>query len=105
MDLEFASFTLVLAKLTIPAPRRGKNPADIGRRSRPRRLAQRYVEEHYFEDLSLTSVAEAFRVDRAYVEAASRKSDLERTDLAKDKSAVFTGAFAIIPVDGNRIPI
>jgi leucyl-tRNA synthetase len=41
----------------------------------------------------------------AYVEAAARKSDLERTDLAKDKSGVFTGAYAINPMDGSRVPI
>ena len=33
-----------------------------------------------------------------------RKSDLERTDLAKEKTGVFTGAFAINPVNGERIP-
>jgi len=41
----------------------------------------------------------------AYQEAASRKSDLERTDLAKDKSGVFTGAYAINPVSGAKVPI
>jgi len=41
----------------------------------------------------------------AYQEKASRKSDLERTDLAKDKSGVFTGAFAINPVNGAQVPI
>ena len=41
----------------------------------------------------------------AYQEAASRKSDLERTDLAKDKSGVFTGAYAINPVNGAKVPI
>ncbi|WEK53097.1 MAG: leucine--tRNA ligase [Candidatus Cohnella colombiensis] len=40
-----------------------------------------------------------------YIEAAARKSDLERTDLAKDKSGVFTGAYAINPVNGGKIPI
>ncbi|QGQ95679.1 leucine--tRNA ligase [Paenibacillus psychroresistens] len=40
-----------------------------------------------------------------YQEKASRKSDLERTDLAKDKSGVFTGAFAINPVNGANVPI
>jgi leucyl-tRNA synthetase len=40
-----------------------------------------------------------------YQEKASRKSDLERTDLAKDKSGVFTGAFAVNPVNGARTPI
>ena len=37
----------------------------------------------------------------AYIEQAARKSDLERTDLAKDKTGVFTGAYAINPVNGN----
>nr|WP_052475794.1 leucine--tRNA ligase [Cohnella kolymensis] len=41
----------------------------------------------------------------AYVEQAARKSDLERTDLAKDKSGVFTGAYAINPVNGSKLPI
>jgi leucyl-tRNA synthetase len=41
----------------------------------------------------------------AYIETAARKSDLERTDLAKDKTGVFTGAYAINPVNGKRIPI
>ena len=40
-----------------------------------------------------------------YVKKASRKSDLERTDLAKDKTGVFTGAYAINPVNGRQIPI
>lgn len=41
----------------------------------------------------------------AYQEAAARKSDLERTDLAKDKTGVFTGAYAINPVNGEKTPI
>lgn len=41
----------------------------------------------------------------AYQEAAARKSDLERTDLAKEKSGVFTGAYAINPVNGVKTPI
>jgi leucyl-tRNA synthetase len=41
----------------------------------------------------------------AYQEKASHKSDLERTDLAKDKSGVFTGAYAINPVNGAKVPI
>ena len=41
----------------------------------------------------------------AYVEAASRKTDLERQADAKDKSGVFTGSFAINPVDGRALPI
>lgn len=42
---------------------------------------------------------------KAYQEQASRKSDLERTDLAKDKTGVFTGAYAINPVNGAKLPI
>src|SRR5690606_12637566 len=41
----------------------------------------------------------------AYQEAASHKSDLERTDLAKEKSGVFTGAYAVNPVNGAKLPI
>jgi len=41
----------------------------------------------------------------AYREAAARKSDLERTDLAKDKTGEFTGAYAINPVNGAKVPI
>jgi leucyl-tRNA synthetase len=40
-----------------------------------------------------------------YRESVAAKSDLERTDLAKEKSGVFTGAFAINPVSNERIPI
>jgi leucyl-tRNA synthetase len=41
----------------------------------------------------------------AYQRRAAAKSDLERTDLAKDKSGVFTGSYAINPVNGARVPI
>ncbi|WP_323704531.1 leucine--tRNA ligase [Mammaliicoccus sp. Dog046] len=40
-----------------------------------------------------------------YKRAASLKSDLERTDLAKDKSGVFTGAFTTNPFTGKKMPI
>ena len=42
---------------------------------------------------------------KKYQEDSSKKSDLERTDLAKDKSGVFTGAYAINPVTGKKLPI
>lgn len=41
----------------------------------------------------------------AYIEAAAKKSDLERTDLAKDKTGVFTGSYAVNPVNGKKVPI
>ena len=41
----------------------------------------------------------------AYIKAIESKSDLERTDLNKDKTGVFTGAYAINPVNGEALPI
>ena len=41
----------------------------------------------------------------AYVKASALKSDLDRTELAKDKSGVFTGRYAINPITGKQIPI
>jgi len=41
----------------------------------------------------------------AYVAAAAGKSDLERTELAKDKTGVFTGAYAVNPVNGEKLPV
>ncbi len=41
----------------------------------------------------------------AYVKQCATKSDLERTELNKDKTGVFTGAYAINPVNGKEIPI
>jgi len=41
----------------------------------------------------------------AYLAEASQKSDLDRTDLAKSKTGVFTGAYAVNPVNGEKISI
>ena len=41
----------------------------------------------------------------AYCNQAAKKSDLERTDLAKTKTGCFTGAYAINPVNGAKTPI
>jgi leucyl-tRNA synthetase len=41
----------------------------------------------------------------AYRKEAAGKSDLERTELNKDKSGVFTGAYAINPVNGHKVPV
>ena len=41
----------------------------------------------------------------SYIRSASSKSDLERTQLQKEKTGVFTGAFAVNPVNGKKIPI
>ena len=42
---------------------------------------------------------------REYREKTARKSDLERTELSKEKSGVFTGAYALNPVNGEKVPI
>ncbi|WP_312247712.1 leucine--tRNA ligase [Streptococcus parasuis] len=59
--------------------------------------------EHDLVD-SITSLEQAEAVAE-YKRQASLKSDLARTDLAKDKTGVWTGAYAINPVNGKEIPI
>jgi leucyl-tRNA synthetase len=59
--------------------------------------------EHSLVDLIVTE--EQWPAVREYRERAARKSDLERTDVAKEKTGVFTGAYAVNPVNGERIPI
>lgn len=59
--------------------------------------------EHPLVD-ALTAPGQKAAVE-AYRKKAAAKSDLERTDLAKEKSGVFSGAFAINPVNGQRVPI
>ena len=52
----------------------------------------------------LTTAEQKDAVEK-YIEEAAKKSDLERTDLAKDKTGVFSGSYAINPVNGKLIPI
>ncbi|HPZ16347.1 MAG TPA: leucine--tRNA ligase [Sphaerochaeta sp.] len=52
----------------------------------------------------LTTAENKERVE-AYLDEVAHKSDLERTDLAKEKTGVFSGSYAINPVNGERIPI
>ena len=59
--------------------------------------------EHPFvDDITTPEQKEAVK---EYKEICQTKSDLERTDLNKDKTGVFTGAYAINPVNGKKIPI
>jgi leucyl-tRNA synthetase len=53
---------------------------------------------------TITTEEQRERVD-SYVEGAALKGDLDRTDLAKEKTGVFTGAYAVNPVNDARIPI
>ncbi|MBF0754119.1 leucine--tRNA ligase [Jeotgalicoccus nanhaiensis] len=59
--------------------------------------------EHKLID-KITSDEESEAV-KAYQEKAAHKSELERTDLAKEKTGVFTGAYAINPLSGEKLPI
>lgn len=59
--------------------------------------------EHTLVDRITT--AEQRDAVQAYIDQIKSKSDLERTDLAKDKTGVFTGAYAINPVNGAKMPI
>lgn len=52
----------------------------------------------------LTTAENKEAVD-AYVKEVSHKSDLERTDLAKTKSGVFTGSYVINPVNSEKVPV
>ena len=51
------------------------------------------------------STAEQRTTVQEYLEKSARKSDFERTELAREKTGVFTGAFAVNPANGERIPI
>ncbi|HNQ74597.1 MAG TPA: leucine--tRNA ligase [Verrucomicrobiota bacterium] len=51
------------------------------------------------------TTAEHKKAVEDYKAFAAGKSDLERTELAKEKTGVFTGAYAINPVNGEKIPI
>jgi len=53
---------------------------------------------------SVTTAAQRASVE-AYQKQARLKSDLERTDLAKEKTGVFTGAYAVNPANGAKVPI
>lgn len=52
----------------------------------------------------MTSAAQKEAVE-AYIKEIQSKSDLERTDLAKTKTGIFTGAYAINPLNGEKMPI
>ncbi len=59
--------------------------------------------EHYLVDGITPS--DHWEAVQRYRSIVGSKSDLERTELAKEKTGVFTGAYAINPVNGEKIPI
>lgn len=59
-------------------------------------------EHEYVSSLTTADQKEAVE---AYVDQCAHKSDLERTDLAKTKTGVFTGSYCINPANGEKLPI
>jgi leucyl-tRNA synthetase len=59
--------------------------------------------EHPFVE-KITTDEQRSKVNE-YIDKIKSKSDLERTDLAKEKTGVFTGAYAINPANGSKMPI
>lgn len=59
--------------------------------------------EHELVDKIVTNDQKA--VVQSYVKDAGNKSDMERTEFQKNKTGVFTGAYAINPINGEKIPI
>lgn len=59
-------------------------------------------EHPYVDEITTPEQKDAIE---AYKKACATKSDLERTELNKDKTGVFTGAYAINPVNGKEVPI
>ncbi len=57
------------------------------------------------ETVDLVTTEEHKKEVEAYREQARQKSELERTDLNRDKTGVFTGGYAVNPVNGEEIPI
>ena len=60
-------------------------------------------EHPYVKDL--TAGTEYEEAVNKYVEDAARKSEIERTSLTKEKTGIFTGKYAINPVNGKKVPI
>ena len=59
--------------------------------------------EHKLVDVITTD--EQMSAVKAYKDACMLKNDMERTELNKEKTGVFTGAYAVNPVNGKRLPI
>lgn len=57
------------------------------------------------ELVSKITTSEQKQLVEDYIKQAASKSDLERTELSKDKTGVFTGSYAINPVNNKKIPI
>ena len=67
----------------------------------PACILQDYGKHRFYKQ----EVSKQVKAIEDYRKQVARKSDLERTELAKEKTGVFTGAYAINPVNHERIPI
>jgi leucyl-tRNA synthetase len=67
----------------------------------PACVLQDYGKHRFYKQ----EVSKQVKAIEDYRKQVARKSDLERTELAKEKTGVFTGAYAINPVNGPKIPI
>ena len=89
----------------LPAKARRRRAADL---HHPARHALRRHLHGHRPGASAGRAADAAGAGRGgagVLRAGARKSDLDRTDLAKDKTGVFTGSYAVNPVNGKAIPI
>jgi leucyl-tRNA synthetase len=77
-----------------------ENPNNIIPDKWPANTPEQWKLEKDFDHPDTPTFAVAF-----YKRVAAMKSDLERTDLAKEKTGVFTGAYAVNPVNGEKIPV
>ena len=89
--------------MVVAVHRRPPEHAPLGRHLAQHRVEPGLDPEHPLVP-ALTKPEQRDAVE-AYRRKAAGKSDLERTDLAKEKSGVFTGSYAINPVNGARIPV
>jgi leucyl-tRNA synthetase len=97
-EIEVLSLNAALAK----AKSRGLDLIETNPSANPPAcIIESYAKHVSFEQ----KVSKQIQPVRDYKQQVAKKSDLERTELAKEKTGVFTGAYAINPVNGQRIPI
>jgi leucyl-tRNA synthetase len=97
-EIEVLSLSAALAK----AKSRGLDLIETNPTANPPAcIIESYAKYISFEQ----DVSKQIQPVRDYKQLVAKKSDLERTELAKEKTGVFTGAYAINPVNGQRIPI
>ncbi len=97
-EIEVLSLSAALAK----AKSRGLDLIETNPTANPPAcIIESYAKHISFEQ----EVSKQIQPVNDYKQQVAKKSDLERTELAKEKTGVFTGAYAINPVNGQRIPI